>query len=500
MTRIREPKSEDRIEKKSCLFIFDFDMSSGFGHMSRSLRVAQALRNAGAAIRVAIYPESHGLLNELASRGVLESEFLRLRASPRWVSQGQQVRDSWLQEVLLPALNAHEAEIVFFDTYSFLPEWVKAIRGLGRKVAMFSDHTSQACPDVLIDYGVDSSRLKYPESSASDTLLLGPLYTPVEVQTEVENRAFFNSGSILFALGGGDYTANYRKIGEANRTLGLDLDLTFLVPDPSAPNVAELAKLGQVVSGSSGLSTIMHSHQFIVTGAGVSLLERLASGRNGLAIVTAENQRNNLVALQNWGPLESLEFEELSNSELFLRNLQSMLMRPWNSNDWMPWRALFDGYGSNRIASALMGLDSSAIELRLAEAKHAHLLWKWANDPEVLDASLIGKPVKPSAHLDWFARANDRGEEIHIGFLGGVPVGVVRMQDLGDSLKLSYSLAAEFRGRGLSYSLLREALEVFKGKSVVADVKADNGASRKVLEAVGFRVVGETSGVFRYSN
>jgi spore coat polysaccharide biosynthesis predicted glycosyltransferase SpsG/RimJ/RimL family protein N-acetyltransferase len=482
------------------LFIFDFDSNSGFGHMSRSLRVARALRDSGANVSVAIFPDSDDRLHELKFRGVSESEFLRLEASPRSAVEPREGQGSWVDEVLLPALRSHEAELVFFDTYFLRPEWIESIRGLGRKVAMFSDHSSKACPDALIDYGMDSSRLKYPQSSESDTLLLGPRYTPVEVWAEKENSIPPPAGSILFALGGGDYIANYKQIGEANRTLGLHLDLTFVVSDPTAPKVSELTGLGNVSSGSSGLDSLMHSYQFIVTGAGVSLLERLASGRNGLAIVTAENQRNNLVALQSWGPVESLELEALSDSEAFLRSLQSMVNRPWSSNDWMPWRSIIDGYGSNRIASALLGVDRVGIELQLAEAKHAHLLWAWANDPEVLKASLIGDPVMPSAHLEWFASAPDRGEQIHIGFLGGVPLGVVRMQDLGSSLKLSYSLAAEFRGRGLSYSLLRKALQRFEGRSVVADVKADNVSSRKVLEAVGFYIVGERSGVFRYAN
>ncbi|WP_375433712.1 GNAT family N-acetyltransferase, partial [uncultured Hymenobacter sp.] len=75
--------------------------------------------------------------------------------------------------------------------------------------------------------------------------------------------------------------------------------------------------------------------------------------------------------------------------------------------------------------------------------------------------------------------------------LHGKPVGQVRIEFEQQTGTIDYSVATEFRGRGLGAAILRRTFAQLRQErsapwTLAAHVKATNPASRKVFERLGF--------------
>lgn len=120
-----------------------------------------------------------------------------------------------------------------------------------------------------------------------------------------------------------------------------------------------------------------------------------------------------------------------------------------------------------------------------------------SNDPEVRLNSFRSDPIAFDEHSIWFQRhLEDPHRPFYVLEVDGVIAGQVRFDPQGTGLRLSYSIAPEFRGKGLARILVgsgcdsaREAL----GKlDIHATTRGSNPRSQRVLESVGFRRLQET--------
>ena len=87
-------------------------------------------------------------------------------------------------------------------------------------------------------------------------------------------------------------------------------------------------------------------------------------------------------------------------------------------------------------------------------------------------------------------------EEVHDE--SGNEVGVVRFDELRDgSIELSWTVAPEWRGRGIGKKMVSKALglPLVVAKQLKARIKKNNLASQKIAQAVGFHLHGEHGGV-----
>jgi RimJ/RimL family protein N-acetyltransferase len=98
----------------------------------------------------------------------------------------------------------------------------------------------------------------------------------------------------------------------------------------------------------------------------------------------------------------------------------------------------------------------------------------------------------------WFTNAiDDPRRAVLIGELDGQKLGMVRF-DCGEETQVSININPLFRGRGLGYDLLMGALACAPSGPVVAGVREDNLASRRLFERAGFRLEGTAEGLRRY--
>ena len=121
----------------------------------------------------------------------------------------------------------------------------------------------------------------------------------------------------------------------------------------------------------------------------------------------------------------------------------------------------------------------------------------WRNDPLTRAMSRTQEEVEQQAHVAWFNRAlNDGASTLLIGEVEGEKVGMVRF-DHGVATEVSININPLCRGRGLGHELLAEALSWAKG-DLVAVIKDENLASRRLFERAGFELRETTDGLGRY--
>lgn len=134
--------------------------------------------------------------------------------------------------------------------------------------------------------------------------------------------------------------------------------------------------------------------------------------------------------------------------------------------------------------------------LRPAVAEDADLLYRWRNDPAVRKNSFQQEEIPYAAHLIWFRGMMEnvcRKQYICMERQEGgeVPVGQLRLDQEADGTEISYSVAAEARGRGVGTAILalaisRAEMDFPEGKRLFGRVKQDNPASASAFLKNGF--------------
>ncbi len=132
------------------------------------------------------------------------------------------------------------------------------------------------------------------------------------------------------------------------------------------------------------------------------------------------------------------------------------------------------------------------VTLRPAAAADCDLLFDWVNRPDSLAASLkTSAPVPRATHEAWLAaRLADPESGLWIAEREGAPVGQVRLQRKDAALEVSIYVAATARGAGTATRMLdlarAQAGKRWPGLVLVARIKSDNAASRRLFTRAGY--------------
>ncbi|HEY0191395.1 MAG TPA: pseudaminic acid biosynthesis-associated methylase [Kofleriaceae bacterium] len=149
--------------------------------------------------------------------------------------------------------------------------------------------------------------------------------------------------------------------------------------------------------------------------------------------------------------------------------------------------------------TALAATSPAQLVLRPARLDDCDAIWRWNFAPEVRARSKRNEAVALTDHARWYARrlAEPR-EPIWVIEDHGAGVGVIRIDAIGGGLcRMSIALAAAARGRGLGRVAVAEACRAW-GRPVLAEIFADNTASRACFEACGFRAIVECGDLITY--
>jgi len=132
------------------------------------------------------------------------------------------------------------------------------------------------------------------------------------------------------------------------------------------------------------------------------------------------------------------------------------------------------------------------LNFRPASFHDADLLFRWANDPEVRNASFSQNKIEYSAHWKWFReKLEDENCKIFIFTFDSIPIGQVRFEiNQDNTAEVSILIDRNFRGKGFASDMLRIASDFgtnqIKIGTIFAHIKLDNKRSLKVFHKAGY--------------
>lgn len=131
-------------------------------------------------------------------------------------------------------------------------------------------------------------------------------------------------------------------------------------------------------------------------------------------------------------------------------------------------------------------------------------LLEWANDPLTRRNSFSCAQISPESHQLWFSRRLGSVDcQIYlVETEAGLSAGQVRFERAQGAWEVHFTLSPVLRGRGLGPRLLKAALDNFvqlQPKAVFfGRVKPANRPSRRIFEALDFRLVSVAADIATY--
>ena len=392
------------------------------------------------------------------------------------------------------------------DHYSADPnEWLQP--RLARRRLVIDDVPGRhlAC-ELLVNPAPETEATAYADLLPMRTrVLLGPRYVPLRraLVDRARTSAHREPGAVrrvLVSMGGSTSNATplaLNAVREAVPEATIDLvgatpDLDGIVPGVTAhvrphvaPSVTELANL-------------LERADLAVGAGGVSAFERCLMGVPSICIQLAANQAPTLIGLAARGAVwDAGALADVSSSGLaamirrLARDVQARASMSQRS------RELVDGRGAERIAHELEGA-----RMRAPRPGDIGLLWRWRNDPETRRNSTSQHAISWDTHQKWFAAAvADPGTVLLVGENRAGLLGHVRFEPRGRAIEVSIVTDPIHRG-AVGSVLLHAALRSFQRRRgqqlLVARVRTDNRASRRLFESAGFQETARRGELVQY--
>jgi spore coat polysaccharide biosynthesis predicted glycosyltransferase SpsG/RimJ/RimL family protein N-acetyltransferase len=352
--------------------------------------------------------------------------------------------------------------------------------------------------DILLNQNLDTEKLKY--NCDSDTaLLLGPRYALLRQeflawrgwQREIPKAAH----KVLVTMGGGDPDNVTGAVIRALSDLpGVE---AVVVVGGSNPNLAALnAAIGdrpstvRLVANATNMPELMAWADVAVAGAGTTSWELAFMGLPCLLMVLADNQRSVAQVLDRQGVSKSLGGGRQIDPAHLARALGALLLDAGQRGQMSrAGRTLVDGRGAGRVVTRLV---ARGLGLRRAKETDCRMIWTWANEPSVRQASFVSDPIPWDQHVRWFSAKMADGKCFY--YVGSDdrdnPIGQIRFDLDGREGAVSLSLAPAMRGRGYGSALIVRGVEQFFADSqaevVHAYIKPENQISLRAFERADF--------------
>lgn len=318
----------------------------GLGHIRRCLTLADALAQQGATVHF-VTNDNQAALDTVGTNGFdaipvdLEKDFEQTSA----------------------ALRLLQANVLVVDSYDIDAEYLTRIRDACNILVAIDDNADRRLPvDVVINGNAYAPSLMY-EVLPETVLLLGARYAMLrkEFRPTSVRRIEGPATRILITIGGSDPSNLTPKLVDMVLSEKADLQLDVVVGpffdqrDSITEATADKRDQIQVHYNPGDMRSLMVQADMAITGGGQTTYELAATGTPALAILTADNQQQNLKALDGLGTLvfagcrDDVDLIEKSSSRF------ALLVNDTERRSEMSRRGreLVDGLGAERLARAL---------------------------------------------------------------------------------------------------------------------------------------------------
>lgn len=490
----------------SVLIRCDASPEIGTGHVMRCLALADRLAAAGALPVFVARRMFPNLAERIAAAG------FRLAMLPEVPSDNGDragviphadwLAASWRDDVDATLAVAAEtaARWVVVDHYGVDRMWQAAARAGGLRVAALDDLADRAHDaDLLIDPSLaDDPHGRYagllPEGRQR---LLGPRYTILRQEfAEPPERGAERADAplaYLLAFGGVDAAGMSLRALAALEAEARPSDMVDVVVGGQNADRAEIERraAGQgwsVHVDSDAMGALMAKADIAIGAGGHMLWERAAMRLPTVAVIVAENQRDQVNGAAARGLVLGLDAATASTADI--RAAIASLARDDAARSRMVAAcAAVDGAGADRIARRIAGPE---IVMRPAADADCERLHAWRNHPRIRAVSREAGEIDLEGHRRWFAGVlADQERTLLIGEDAAGPVGVVRFDRDGSEAEVSIYLTPERLGGGFGANLLLAGEAWFRQNNsdirrIVAEVLPGNAASEELFLSCGY--------------
>ena len=482
----------------------------------RCLALAEELRESGAT--VSFVCRSHpGNLNNLIREKGFECHELpeaeAVKTIPEALREPRSVYASWLgvsqrmdAEGTIEKLGEAKPEWIIVDHYGLDADWEKTLRPYVEKIMVIDDLADRRhdC-DLLLDQNLflDGKKRYDGLIPPSCTRLIGPQYALLRKEfREARKNLRKRSGDInriLVFLGGADpdnITGIAIEALSSPELLHLQVDVVIGSQNPHKETIEKIVQARPQTKlhvQATNMAELMSQADLAIGAGGSTVWERLCLGLPSVVIPLADNQSISTAYLFKKGVLAGIEKKGFSVHEKDqLKNVILRLVKYPEETARMSVEglALAILHEEGRIASLLGKGAEDHLSFRRATLDDCALYWSWANDPEVRLNAFNSEPISWDAHQEWFAaRLNDPNSILLIYESQYGPVGQIRLDGGKTQRTISYSVARQYRGKGIGKKIISEVIAVSPplSKRFLAEVKTENLASANIFEKLGFQ-------------
>ncbi len=240
---------------------------------------------------------------------------------------------------------------------------------------------------------------------------------------------------------------------------------------------------------------LMLSSDIAITAAGQTLYELAASSTPSIAIVVAENQKNNIQEWKRKGfLLNTIYYNDVNFIRRIIEQIQTLQSITVRKKLSRIGKENVDGQGSIRVVNFLIEnvCNLYGFYLRGAADVDSQKVFDLSNDPVVRSQSINSNTIELDYHKKWFAEKIKKEDYIFLlafdkknNFIGQVRFDINKADAV-----VSISIVNEFRGKGFSKNILKEACtKIFSEKdisTITANILPDNIASINGFKSAGF--------------
>lgn len=477
---------------------------TGLGHLSRCIAIAEALKKYGVSSAFACKEYPPGI-------HFIQKYGYEVYPIPRDADQQTDFEET--EKIIF------DADLVVVDSHSIPTSYFEKLQATGKYIAAIDDEMQRMLPVDAVIGNAYATKEKYAASIRSDTLLLtGPQFLPLRplFQKLPPHSISESLQHVLVTMGGEDPTNIALETLQALRgypnplTIHLLLGPAFQEERTLHHAISTLPHEIHILKNVTDMLTIYRQIDVAITAAGVTLWELMATGVPLIVIPIAENQRHvaHYVQMQHLGiVLGTPDILNLSELPSALEALEKNEVRSFVSRQG---QNSVDGQGAARIASAVvLGLKQKKAEQQIQfreansdpDSSDSKMIWEWRNDPLTRQMSRNQDFIPWESHKEWYKNSKNA---LLIAMHESQPIGVMRFDSIDPTTaEININLAPTQRGHGLGTQVLlaasRHAFLHMSLNEIVAQIKAENAASKKAFEAAGFHLKNKDSQLLTYS-
>lgn len=504
-------------------FRADASLEIGTGHVIRCLTLAEALRRGGHEVRFVCRALEGHLGERIRDFGfgvdllpAPERGFRPQGNDPRhaaWAGIGWEEDAGQTAE----ALAGQAVDWLVVDHYAFDARWQRALAEHVGRIMVWDDLADRDHDCALL---LDQNLGRAPKSyagrvPATARVLAGPSFAPLRPDFArlrpgaLAARQGRGLRRIMVSMGGVDAPNATGRIldvlgrADALRDVAVEVILgsrALAIREVQA-QAASMPMDVTVAVDVGDMAQRMAAADLAIGAVGGTTWERCALGLPCLMLTIAENQRPAAEAMASTGAAVLLG--DLSDPGWSGR-LRDWLDAPGMADRLPPMSAaaaaICDGQGASRIVAEMERPRWVFRDAVPADAESVHD-WRYGAGPDRFARSSSTPDLE--SHLAWFGRALDNpSRRIRILEVSGAGCGYIRLDlDATDRATVSLCLAPERRGEGWGALLLQEAQRMALAAGLAAldaEVHVENGASRRLFEAAGYRRAGQDGDFLRY--